>query len=146
MDKAQIKKMLQEYNYIMPEVRELNEKINEIIKPHDTLKANAPKDIQTSPTHQINNPVLDLLVKYESMTEGYKKRINQLLDQKRDTEHMLYQLDPIERRIIELRYINSPNYRCDVWGWVADKSNYDRRWAIRIHDRAIEKMINIYKT
>ncbi len=146
--KVVIKKLLIEYSDIMPEVRDLNQKLNEMknIQLPDTVKAVAPQKAKSSPTNNINDPVLDLIIKYESMTQQYIDRINDLLDQKRDTEHMLMQLESLERRIIDLRYISNPAYRCDIWGWIGTQVHYSRRQVIRAHDRALERLTKWYKT
>lgn len=141
-----VKKMLMEYSDIMPYVRELNRMLNELKDlGFEPLKATAPQLAKSAPTNKISDPVGELAVNAARIAEGYASKINALLDQKRDTEHMLAQLEPIERRIVELRYINNPPYRCDIWMWIGGQVHYSPKQAQNIHNRALDKMARWYK-
>jgi hypothetical protein len=146
--KAEIRKLLSEYSDIMPEVRQLNQNLNEIkdLRPPDTIKATAASEAKSSPTNKISDPVLDLIIKYETMAKQYVDRINELLDKKKLIETMLIQLDHLERRIIDLRYISNPTYRCDIWEWIGQQVHYSKRQVIRTHDYSLEKLLRWYTT
>ena len=143
-----VKRLLIAYPDIMPEVRELNQKLNEIkdLQLSDTVRAVTPQKAKSGPTNKTSDPTGDLVARYEAEARRYVDRINALLDQKRDTEHMLAQLEPVERRIVELRYINNPPYRCDIWAWIGGQVHYSRAQVKNIHNRALDKMAKWYKT
>lgn len=142
-----VKKLLAEYPDIMPRVRELNRMLNELKDlKFEPLEAVTPQLAKSGPTNKISDPVGELAVNAAKIAEGYANKINTLLDQKRDTEHMLAQLEPVERRIVELRYINNPPYRCDIWAWIGGQVHYSRAQVKNIHNRALDKMAKWYKT
>jgi DNA-directed RNA polymerase specialized sigma subunit len=143
MDKNEIIGLLKGYKYIMPEVRELNQKINEFVnlKDYCTVKAATISDMPKSITNEIHSPVEDLVVRYDEQVYEYANEINRLLDDKALVEMLMNKLDYTEKRVIELRYISNPErHVSDIWVWVSVQICYSRRGAIKIHDKAIEKM------
>lgn len=149
MDKKEVIDLLKNYKYIMPEVRELNKKLNEFVnlKDYCTVKASTITDMPRSNTNEIHNPVEDLVIRYDEQVQEYADEINRLLDNKAKVEQLLNKLEPIEKRIIELRYITNPEQRVsDIWTWVSIQANYSRDGALDVHSRAIKKMCDYNKT
>ncbi len=146
MDKQELTGLLKSYKYIMTEVRELNKNINEFVnlKDYCTVKAATISDMPKSITNEIHSSVEDLVIRYAEQIERYASSINKLLDDKALVEKMLSKLDPIEKRIIELRYITNPErHVSDIWTWISIQTNYSRDGAIDVHSRAIRKMMEI---
>lgn len=148
--KDAIIRLLKEYKNIIPNIQELNSKVNDFIALKnlcmDTSKATAISDIPKSKTNKITDPVGDLVARYLDEIEGYLVKINSLIDKKKLIETMIMQLDCTEKKVVELRYINNPDYRCHIWQWIGHKIGYEERQVRRIHDRAIAKMIKWYNT
>jgi DNA-directed RNA polymerase specialized sigma subunit len=146
MDKQELTGLLKSYKYIMTEVRELNKKITEFVnlKDYCTVKAATISDMPKSITNEIHSSVEDLVIRYADQVERYAESINKLLDDKALVEKMLSKLEPIEKRIVELRYITNPErHVSDIWTWISIQTNYSRDGAIDVHSRAIKKMMEI---
>jgi len=146
----EIIKLLEEYKDLVPEIQELNKKLNEFIELKnlhmDTLKAVKISDMPKSEANKIADPVGDLVAKCDVEMQKYLSEINKLIDKKKLIEKMLSILEPIERKVIEMRYINDPPYRCDIWEWIGNSVHYSRRQAIRINYHTLEKMAKWYNT
>lgn len=148
MDKHELIGLLKSYKYIMTEVRELNKKINEFVnlKDYCTVKAAALSKVPRSNTNEIHSTVEDLVIRYDEQVQEYADKINKLLDNKALVESMLGKLEPIEKQVIELRYITNPEHRVsDIWTWVSIQANYSRDGALDVHSRAIKKMCEYTK-
>lgn len=143
MDKHQIIGLLKSYKYIMDDVRDLNKKINEFVnlKDYCTVKAATITDMPRSSTNEFHSTVEDLVCRYDEQVHEYLDQINKLLDNKKTVELLLNKLEPIEKRVIELRYITNPErYVSDIWTWVSIQINYSRDGSLDVHSRAIKKM------
>jgi DNA-directed RNA polymerase sigma subunit (sigma70/sigma32) len=139
MTKEEVIKLIKEYKNIMPEIRSLNEQLNDYLGA--TVKAVTITDIPKSVTNNISDPVGDLVARYNEDIEYLANEIKELLDKKKSIEEMLSKLDYIETQVIKYRYITNPNRKIsDIYDWVGDQLNYSRRQVIRIHNIAIEKM------
>lgn len=144
MTKSELIGLLKSYKYIMTEVRELNQKINEFVnlKDYCTVKAATIPEVPRSNTNEFHSKVEDLVCRYDEQVQEYADQINKLLDDKKTVELMLNKLEPTEKRVIELRYISNPErHISDIWVWVSVQISYSRIGAIRIHEKAIEKMV-----
>ncbi len=77
---------------------------------------------------------------FEEMLERYRKEIEALSDKlerlTKDTDELFSYLEEHERLIMTARYINVIR-----WDFIEFKVFYSRRQAIRIHDKAIEKLV-----
>lgn len=143
MNKQELIGLLKSYKYIMTEVRELNKKINEFVnlKDYCTVKAAALSKVPRSNTNEIHSSVEDLVCRYDDQVQEYAEQINKLLDDKKLVETLLSKLEPTEKRVIELRYISNPErHISDIWVWISVQMSYSRRGAIKIYDKAIDKM------
>ena len=143
--KAKVISLLREYKNIMPQVKKLDAQMAEMnnLRQMDTLKATTISDMPS--VHEISNPTLDLLCRYETDIERYAKQINDLLDTKLLIEDMLNSLDTLQREIIISRYITNPEFRCDIFDWIGCQVNYSRRQVIREYNSAMDKLIEYYE-
>ncbi len=77
---------------------------------------------------------------FEKMLERYKKGVVKLSEKlerlTKDADELLSYLEEHERLIMTARYINVIR-----WDFIEFKVFYSRRQAIRIHDKALEKLV-----
>ena len=76
---------------------------------------------------------LEKTPEFESTLERYKKEVENLSAK---LEGLVKQTDEHERLIMTARYINVIR-----WDFIEFKVFYSRRQAIRIHDKALEKLV-----
>lgn len=135
-----IKQMLKEYTTYTDRIRELNARINDALAhkiDYDTLKA---QQIDGMPRGtDISDPTYETLVKaiekYDKKIRRMAEELNQLLNNREMVDKGLKALTWKEYRLIELHYFVGL-----TWERVAVEMNYNWRWCIRLHDRALEKM------
>jgi len=139
--------LLKQYKYITPKIRDLQSMLNEIIqqKDYNMVQAQVISDMPKAAAKTFDK-IGELVARFEREVQDYVQQINELLDQQKLINHMLMQLDMVERQVIIYRYIDNPDYRCDIWDYISSKINYSYRQTRRIHDRAIEKINKWYKT
>lgn len=84
-------------------------------------------------SNQMGNAGKKHEVYYQAQTERLQEKMKQLAS---DIERVLETLDPDEKAVLTARYI-----RRLMWDAMEFHVFYSRRQAIRIHDRAIEKLV-----
>jgi len=65
----------------------------------------------------------------------YEEKIQALVERQIEIEKAIDRLDPIERRLIRLRYID-----CNDWDDICDEIVYSERQMFNIHGIALEKL------
>lgn len=89
----------------------------------------------------------DTYNRVQKIVDEYEKRLNKLTDdlerwlsKQTKTTDLLRDLTPDEYKVIEARYIDGIK-----WDFVPGRIAYSRKQCFRLHDTAINKMINQFK-
>lgn len=77
----------------------------------------------------------DKIIRYMDFMNMYADKMVTLWEQIESVEQMIDQLDPLERRILRMRYVDGMDYYD-----IADKVNYSIQHLYLIRARAIEKL------
>lgn len=139
-----IENMLYIYDDIPEEVQKLNRELKDILENRkqtsDTLKATTISDMPhgsgtSDPTYEAVERAIE---RYEERIAEIIKRIDWLLDTKGYIEDKLKALNIEEMRVIELRYFRG--YKMRRLPYII---HFSLQHCYRIHDEAINKMINM---
>ena len=77
-----------------------------------------------------------IIARIVDMEREVDDSIDRLQDTKRQVEDAIAGVrDPRERKVLTLRYINGLR-----WEEIAVRLNYDYRWVLRLHGKALEKL------
>jgi hypothetical protein len=129
--KAEIKKRLNSYRDLRAEYQELRDELQQM----DTLIAGPNLDGMprspgvSNPTERAALNHLALVKKCEAKLEGLTAALEKI-------EDMIEGLEPIERRLARLHYVEGRK-----WEDVCDRINYSWRQTHRIHGRMLEKLV-----
>ena len=74
----------------------------------------------------------------QPLRDSYKKKLQELIDYQLIIEKVIEELDPIERELMRLRYIDGAD-----WTEVAATIHYEWTQTHRIHAKALAKIKNL---
>jgi len=143
MKEKEIINQLKNYKYTCEKIEDVNQEIikyNELIEAtRNTSKAvtyDQPKISETykntDTTYQAVEKIIDF---YAAKVSEWENRLEELFKMKKDVEDMMEKLNPIERKILELKY-----YKGLRWRQVARHCNYTERHCKRICHEAIKRI------
>jgi len=140
---AKLKNLLYSYTYIEFEIEDINEKIinlGEVISSQREIRipelTGLPKGSGTSDTVYSN--VEKILVTYGQEVAKLETRLEKAFRKRNNIDDLISVLDPTEKRIIELKYFK----KYKTW-MISSSLNYDRSHIYRLHDKAIEKLLEL---
>ena len=143
MTEKGIKNLLHSYSFINAEIKQCSQDILQLTEVIDAERQ--IKGIQYSDMPKGNGISDETYQKVELIMDKYNKQISiveakigKLFDKKNLVENILEELDEIERKIIELKYFK----KYKAW-MIQSTTHYSHKQIYRIHDRAINKIINM---
>lgn len=103
----------------------------------ETLHA---QNLSGMPRSGKNNDICDVVIAVERMEANYRKLVAQveaeiadLIRLRNSIEELVAQLDPVQERIVEYRYIDG-----HTWRYISWKMQYDESQARRIERKAVD--------
>ena len=130
------KQELQQYRYLTEEIADLQKEAEELRlqleSPRSAIVSGLPKGI--SEMDSMARRIAVLIDKENHITKMLEKRWEER--KKIDMEIQGKNLNPVERRVIELRYI-----KCLEWLAVCEGIGYEWAQTHRIHQIALKKLI-----
>jgi RNA polymerase sigma factor (sigma-70 family) len=84
------------------------------------------------------NPLEDAVIRHVELQERYRAKLDELLQAQLEIERAIDTLDPTERTLLRLHYIQG-----ETWEQAAVTMNYSWRQVHRIHARALKKLESI---
>lgn len=127
---------LKEYASIKKELKQIQFKLKELEERKTSIKSMIISDMNVQTSHN-NNSIEDLLIKIEECIEEYNKKEIKLYNKQLEIENCINNLEPIERVVMRMRYIDG----CK-WEEIAYKINYEWRNTHYIHKKALKKIEN----
>ena len=125
---------LKEYTSIKKELKQIQFKLKELEERKTSIKSMIISDMNVQTSHN-NNSIEDLLIKIEECIEEYNKKEIKLYNKQLEIENCINNLEPIERIIMRLRYIEGKTFE-----QIAVDLNYSWRHTIRIHGKILQKI------
>lgn len=132
--RAEIKRQLYTYRDLQAEHRQICEELEKI----EALMTapSAPKmDGMPHGSSNDSSPVELLAIKHMTLQDLYRKKAEALMAEQLRVEEMIDSLEPTERRLARLRYIDGL-----TWEEVCTCLSYSWRQTHRIHGRIIDKL------
>ena len=128
------KEDLKEYTSIKKELTQIQFKLKELEERKSSIKSMIISDMNVQTSHN-NNSIEDLLIKIEECIEEYNKKEIDLYNKQLEIENCINSLEPIERIIMRLRYIEG--YK---WEKICVETNYSWEGVHKIHRRILMKI------
>ena len=125
---------LKEYTSIKKELKQIQFKLKELEERKTSIKSMIISDMNVQTSHN-NNSIEDLLIKIEECIEEYNKKEIKLYNKQLEIENCINSLEPTERIIMRLRYIEGKTFE-----QIAVDLNYSWRHTIRIHGKILQKI------
>ncbi len=139
-----LKQLLFSYTYIEFEIESINEEIinlGGVIDTQRCLSVSAltgmPRGNETSDT--VYNSVEKILVTYGQEVARLETKLEKAFRKRNYIDVILSVLDPIEKRIIELKYFK----KYKPW-MIWTSINYEKSHYYRLHDKAIDKLLEVF--
>ena len=132
--KDEIKKQLNRYQDLRAEHREL---LDELRQLEITMGAPSGSNWDGMPRSPgTGNPVERMAIKHLALEQRYKAQLEKLAAAQIVIEDMIEPLEPNERRLARLHYIDGLK-----WDSVCDKINYSWSQTHRIHSRMLDRLV-----
>lgn len=125
---------LKEYTSIKKELKQIQFKLKELEERKTSIKSMIISDMNVQTSHN-NNSIEDLLIKIEECIEEYNKKEIKLYNKQLEIENCINSLEPTERIIMRLRYIEG--YK---WEKVCVETNYSWEGIHKIHRKILKKI------
>jgi DNA-directed RNA polymerase specialized sigma subunit len=140
-----LKKLLYGYTYIEFEIESINEKIinlGEVISSQRDIRI---PELSTLPcgneiSDTVYNSVEKIVDTYGHEVAKLESRLEKAFRKRNYINDLISILDPIEKRIIELKYFK----KYKVW-MICSSISYERSNYYRLHDKAFEKLLEAIK-
>lgn len=129
-----IKKKFATYYQMALEMEEIEAELAELEEIKAAVRAQVITGMPRGST--VGDPTGTLAVKSASLEAYYRKLEAQELDRRLEIERMIANLEPLERRVIRLRYIEGKS-----WREVGRKLMYSEAQVRRYLDSALDKMV-----
>lgn len=140
---AKLKNLLYSYTYIQFEIESINEEIinlGEVIRSQRDIKVpeltGMPRGSETSDT--VYNNVEKIIVTYGQEVAKLENRLEKAFEIRNFIDDLISTLEPIEKRIIELKYFK----KYKMW-MICSSVSYERSHVYRLQDEAIKKMLKV---
>ena len=129
-------KTLKEIQYLKLDVKYSEDKLREMVGRRTSIKSSC--DASISPGSHVtntNNNMADSMISIESLQAEIIEKNNRIKELQREIDDKLVDLEPKERIIIKLHYMEGETleYICGV-------IKYSWRHTIRLHKKALEKL------
>ena len=125
---------LKEYTSIKKELKQIQFKLKELEERKTSIKSMIISDMNVQTSHN-NNSIENLLIKIEECIEEYNKKEIKLYNKQLEIENCINGLEPTERIIMRLRYIEG--YK---WEKVCVETNYSWEGIHKIHRKILKKI------
>lgn len=129
-----IKKKFATYYQMALEMREIEADLAELEEIKAAVRAQVITGMPRGST--VGDPTGTLAVKSASLEAYYRKLEAQELDRRLEIERMIANLEPLERRVIRLRYIEGKS-----WREVGRQLMYSEAQVRRFLDSALDKLV-----
>lgn len=129
------KEELNEYKDIKKELNQIQFKLKELEERKTSIKSMVISDMNVQTSHT-NNSIEDLLIKIEECMEMYNKKEVALYNKQLEIENCINSLEPLERIIMRLRYIDGY-----TWEEICTKVNYRWNGIHKIHRKILSKIL-----
>jgi DNA-directed RNA polymerase specialized sigma24 family protein len=133
--KTGIKKRLNSYRELQAEREHLVEELKQL----EALAA-SPAGPNTSGMPRrpgVSDPVLNMTIKLTALKDKYHRLIGSLVVAQTDIEEIIEALEPTERTLARLRYIDGL-----TWEAIGERMGYCWRQMHRIHGRMLGKLVD----
>lgn len=139
-----LKSLLYSYTYIQDEIEGINEEIcnlGEVINSQRDIKApnltGMPKGNEI--TDVVYESVEKIIMTYGQEVAKLENRLDKAFRNRNLINTLLSILDPIEKKIIELKYFK----KYKVW-MISGCVSYEKTQIYKYHDEAIKKMLEVF--
>lgn len=143
--REKLKRLLYSYTYIQFEIDCINENIinlGAVINSQREIKVpeltGMPRGNEISDT--VYNSVEKIIVTYGQEVAKLENRLEKAFEKRNYIEDLISILEPIEKRIIELKYFK----KYKIW-MICSVVSYERSHVYRLHDEAIERLLKVYQ-
>lgn len=127
--------MLDSYLSIKRELRQLQERIEELQHAKEDIKSPAYSDMPRG-EHDNQSKIETVLILLEEQQEMYLDKYKELLEMQKDIEELIKCLEPIEREVMRYKYFEGKTFE-----EIALMINFSYRTVRRIHKRSLEKLV-----
>lgn len=126
--------MLDSYLSIKRELRQLQERIEELQHAKEDIKSPTWSDMPRG-EHDNQSKIETVLILLEEQQEMYLDKYKELLKVQKDIEKLIKHLEPLEREVIRYKYFEGKTFE-----EIALMINFSYRTVRRIHKRSLEKL------
>ena len=126
--------MLDSYLSIKRELRQLQERIEELQHAKEDIKSPTWSDMPRG-GHENQSKIETVLILLEEQQEMYFDKYKELLEVQKDIEELIKYLEPIEREVMRYKYFEGKTFE-----EIALMINFSYRTVRRIHKRSLEKL------
>lgn len=134
MTREELKKQLNSYRALKAEHKELLEELQHMEERITSPGGRGLDDMPKSPS--FNNRTENMIVQHLALQERYRAQLEDLAAAQLAIEQLIEILEPTERRLARLRYIEGL-----AWEEVCVRMNYSWRQAHRIHSRLLDVLL-----
>lgn len=131
---------LENYSKMKYELYQMKDILNELISLR--LDSSTSKMTGTSNVSTNNDVIGRKLEKIEKIEDIYIIKYNRFIRVHEEIEMILNKLTPIESYIIRKRYMGNKKIK---WSMIAKEMNYNERYILKIHNRALTKILKSEK-
>lgn len=132
LTRAEVKEMLQSYQKMIQERKHIEAMMQKMMA---TLGGSSPQSDGLPRSNKTSNPTAEKAFALADLKERYERKVEELARKCNDIEDMIERLDPNERRLIRLRYIEGMQ-----WERVCVAMHYSWKQVHRIHGRILDKL------
>lgn len=132
MTRAEVKELLQSYQKMEREKKHLEEMI---ARKLSTLGGSSPQSDGLPRGNKTSDPTAERAIAVASLIEKYDKMIVNLTEKCNEIEELIDGLDPMERQLARLRYIDGMQ-----WERVCVEMSYSWKQVHRIHAAILGKL------
>lgn len=135
-----IKYRLQNYSKLQKEVNQLSEQVLTLRQRMYSIKSSS--DMSMVPASGGNNDkIASIVARVADLENMYLHKIDDLMQEQRDIEKIIENLEPIEKLLIRSRYIE-----CNTWESICGIIGYSWKQTHRIHSKTLSKMQQMQHT
>lgn len=129
-----IKKRLAGYYQMAEEIKDVEAEMEELEDRMDAIRAHAITGMPRGSA--VDDPTSSMAIKAASLKEHYETLKERELGRRLEIEAMIADLEPIERRVIRLRFMEGL-----PWASVNQKMIYSARQVQRFYGSALNKLV-----
>lgn len=136
--RSRVKKKLYAYLDAKEEAKQIKEEMAMI--DADTTSPGSPDMSGMPKSGGYGDPMVGKVNARIRIAEKYHRQLEQLKRAQLEVEEMIASLPSRERRLLRYRYIDGM-----TWAGVSEMMAYSKRQSHRIHDRAVDRLVDMQK-